>query len=146
MPGRQRECLLPGLTFSSVPPLRKEQPLFNWVETGYLLGLGPLELFCELVFPFTSWRLRWPFLPLLLTSVYCALGLTYAWLRLYASAITLPPLRTEKHKDTPKSLGVGEPAPRTEHTLGTEPRAAPSTAGCAPETKRKSNHKKTKKQ
>ncbi|XP_075808764.1 dolichyl pyrophosphate Glc1Man9GlcNAc2 alpha-1,3-glucosyltransferase isoform X5 [Microtus pennsylvanicus] len=67
---------------------RKEKPLLNWMETVYLLGLGPLEVCCELVFPLTSWKLKYPFIPLLLTSVYCAVGITYAWARLYVSVLT----------------------------------------------------------
>ncbi|XP_076794299.1 dolichyl pyrophosphate Glc1Man9GlcNAc2 alpha-1,3-glucosyltransferase isoform X2 [Arvicanthis niloticus] len=67
---------------------RKEKPLFNWIETVYLLGLGPLEVCCEFLFPFTSWNLKYPFIPLLLTSVYCAVGITYAWTRLYVSVLT----------------------------------------------------------
>ncbi|XP_078289196.1 dolichyl pyrophosphate Glc1Man9GlcNAc2 alpha-1,3-glucosyltransferase isoform X10 [Panthera onca] len=70
---------------------RKEKPLFNWLETFYLLGLGPLEVFCEFVFPFTSWKLKYPFIPLLLTSVYCAAGITYAWFKLYVSVLSDPP-------------------------------------------------------
>ncbi len=30
---------------------------------------------------------RFPFLPLLVTSVYCAVGMTYVWARLYAHAL-----------------------------------------------------------
>ncbi|XP_076403583.1 dolichyl pyrophosphate Glc1Man9GlcNAc2 alpha-1,3-glucosyltransferase isoform X3 [Peromyscus maniculatus bairdii] len=67
---------------------RKEKPLLNWVETVYLLGLGPLEVCCEVVFPLTSWERKYPFVPLLLTSVYCAVGITYAWTRLYVSVLT----------------------------------------------------------
>ncbi|KAM5185665.1 dolichyl pyrophosphate Glc1Man9GlcNAc2 alpha-1,3-glucosyltransferase isoform 2-T2 [Callospermophilus lateralis] len=75
---------------------RKEKPLLNWMETLYLLGLGPLEVCCEFVFPFTSWKLKYPFIPLLLTSVYCAVGITYAWFRLYVSVLTGPPVSKTK--------------------------------------------------
>ncbi|XP_066894525.1 dolichyl pyrophosphate Glc1Man9GlcNAc2 alpha-1,3-glucosyltransferase isoform X3 [Kogia breviceps] len=75
---------------------RKEKPLFNWMETLYLLGLGPLEVFCEFVFPFTSWKLKYPFIPLLSTSVYCAVGITYAWFKLYVSVLTDPPVGKTK--------------------------------------------------
>ncbi|XP_072650890.1 dolichyl pyrophosphate Glc1Man9GlcNAc2 alpha-1,3-glucosyltransferase isoform X9 [Canis lupus baileyi] len=75
---------------------RKEKTLFNWMETFYLLGLAPLEIFCEFVFPFTSWKLKYPFIPLLLTSVYCAVGITYAWFRLYVSVLTDPPVGKTK--------------------------------------------------
>ncbi|XP_045149020.1 probable dolichyl pyrophosphate Glc1Man9GlcNAc2 alpha-1,3-glucosyltransferase [Echinops telfairi] len=76
---------------------RKEKPLFNWMEKVYLLGLGPLEICCEFIFPLTAWRPQYPFIPLLLTSVYCAVGITYAWFQLYVSVLTDPAvLRTKK--------------------------------------------------
>ncbi|KAM8923357.1 dolichyl pyrophosphate Glc1Man9GlcNAc2 alpha-1,3-glucosyltransferase isoform 3-T3 [Lycaon pictus] len=80
----------------AVLPMRKDKTLFNWMETFYLLGLAPLEIFCEFVFPFTSWKLKYPFIPLLLTSVYCAVGITYAWFRLYVSVLTDPPVGKTK--------------------------------------------------
>ncbi|XP_053564655.1 probable dolichyl pyrophosphate Glc1Man9GlcNAc2 alpha-1,3-glucosyltransferase isoform X2 [Bombina bombina] len=68
---------------------RKDGTLLNWLEVLYLCGLVPLEVFCEVVYPWTAWNRHLPFIPLLLTSVYCALGICYAWLRLYISVFTL---------------------------------------------------------
>ncbi|XP_065485628.1 probable dolichyl pyrophosphate Glc1Man9GlcNAc2 alpha-1,3-glucosyltransferase isoform X4 [Caloenas nicobarica] len=76
-------------SFSSLKSLfRRERPLLNWLETIYLIQLVPLEIFCEMIFPLTPWKRHFPFVPLLLTSVYCALGVTYAWLKLYVSVLT----------------------------------------------------------
>lgn len=43
---------------------RKEKPFFNWMEIFYLLGLGILEVCCEFVFPFNSWKLKCSFFSL----------------------------------------------------------------------------------
>ncbi|XP_075579095.1 dolichyl pyrophosphate Glc1Man9GlcNAc2 alpha-1,3-glucosyltransferase isoform X2 [Pelecanus crispus] len=76
-------------SFSSLKSLfRRERPLLNWLETIYLVQLVPLEIFSEIIFPLTPWKQHFPFVPLLLTSVYCALGVTYAWLKLYISVLT----------------------------------------------------------
>lgn len=70
--------------------LHRNEPLLHWLEAVYLIGLIPIGIACEIVFPFTSWAQKLPFLPLLLTSVYCASGVIYAWLKLYISAFTGP--------------------------------------------------------
>ena len=50
-------------------------------EAAYLAGLPALEAFGALVHPLLL-RRRLPFLPLLLTSVYCAGGMSWAWWRM----------------------------------------------------------------
>ncbi|KAJ7320005.1 hypothetical protein JRQ81_019516 [Phrynocephalus forsythii] len=86
-------------SFSSLKAIfRKQGPLLNWLETIYLTGLIPLEIICEIVFPFTSWVQKFPFLPLMFTSVYCALGIMYAWLKLYVSVFVRPPAVKRKEE------------------------------------------------
>ncbi|XP_036380505.1 probable dolichyl pyrophosphate Glc1Man9GlcNAc2 alpha-1,3-glucosyltransferase [Megalops cyprinoides] len=78
-------------SFTSLKMLfRHERRLISIPEAAYLAGLAPLEVFCELVYPWTRWQQAFPFIPLLLTSVYCALGVTYSFITLYLSL-----LRTE---------------------------------------------------
>ena len=50
-------------------------------EAAYLAGLPALEVFGAVVHPLLL-RRRLPFLPLLLTSVYCACGMSWAWWRM----------------------------------------------------------------
>nr|XP_014354061.1 PREDICTED: probable dolichyl pyrophosphate Glc1Man9GlcNAc2 alpha-1,3-glucosyltransferase [Latimeria chalumnae] len=86
-------------SFSSLYALfRKEGKLLSWLEALYLIGLVPLEFFCEIVYPLTHWQTTLPFIPLLLSSVYCALGIMYSWIRLYISVLA-EPLTTRKKKD-----------------------------------------------
>ncbi|XP_063807379.1 probable dolichyl pyrophosphate Glc1Man9GlcNAc2 alpha-1,3-glucosyltransferase isoform X2 [Pseudophryne corroboree] len=67
---------------------RREGRLLSCLETMYLGGLLPLEFLCEIIYPLTPWQQRLPFIPLMLTSIYCVLGIGYAWIRLYILALT----------------------------------------------------------
>ncbi|CAJ1063644.1 probable dolichyl pyrophosphate Glc1Man9GlcNAc2 alpha-1%2C3-glucosyltransferase [Xyrichtys novacula] len=67
--------------------------LLHPLESVYLLGLVVLGVACEVVVPLSPWQQKLPFLPLLATSVYCAVGVCYSFLRLYISL-----LREEKKK------------------------------------------------
>lgn len=58
-------------------------PLLSLTETLYLLGIVPLELCNSVGHSVLGLSSRLPFLPLLLTSIYCAVGVTYSWLRFY---------------------------------------------------------------
>lgn len=56
-------------------------PLVNTKEAFYLWGFIFLELYC-LFGHKAAFGHRLPFLPLALTSVYCAVGIVYVWLRM----------------------------------------------------------------
>ncbi|CAL8265598.1 unnamed protein product [Merluccius merluccius] len=87
-------------TLYSFTALRKlfsgERSLLHPLEALYLLGLVAVEILCEVVFPLSPWQRTLPFIPLLLTSVYCALGVSYSFVRLYISLLTQE--ATEKPK------------------------------------------------
>ena len=53
--------------------------LVHPVEKTYLWGFVALEAYCSVVHPYTL-GVKLAFLPLLLTSVYSAVGVTYVWL------------------------------------------------------------------
>ena len=64
------------------------------LEMLYVLGLGAVYSFGAVIHPVLFTRtdpatglatLRMPFLPLMLTSVYCAVGLIYCWARAHES-------------------------------------------------------------
>ncbi|KAG7282719.1 hypothetical protein CRUP_017645 [Coryphaenoides rupestris] len=65
-----------------------ERSLLHPLEALYLLGLVTVEILCEVVFPLSPWQRTLPFAPLLVTSVYCALGVSYSFVRLYISLLT----------------------------------------------------------
>uniref|UniRef100_A0A4W3JW64 Alpha-1,3-glucosyltransferase n=1 Tax=Callorhinchus milii TaxID=7868 RepID=A0A4W3JW64_CALMI len=86
-------------SFSALRSLfRKEGPLLNWPESIYLIGLVPLEVICEIIYPLSPWQLSFPFVPLLLTSMYCAIGVTYSWIKLYISILTQPLTKKKKRQ------------------------------------------------
>lgn len=63
-------------------------PLLNGLESVYLLGLFPLFVFENVIHPLLGLNTRLPFLPLMLTSVYCAVGVLYFWLKYYWHFLT----------------------------------------------------------
>uniref|UniRef100_A0A665TPH3 Alpha-1,3-glucosyltransferase n=1 Tax=Echeneis naucrates TaxID=173247 RepID=A0A665TPH3_ECHNA len=71
-------------TIYSVTALRK---LHRPLEVMYLLGLVSVAIACEVVFPLSPWQQKLPFLPLLVTSVYCSVGVCYSFLHLYITLL-----------------------------------------------------------
>eukprot|EP00058_Branchiostoma_floridae_P025805 XP_002611295.1 hypothetical protein BRAFLDRAFT_210949 [Branchiostoma floridae] len=63
-------------------------PLLSPVETAYIIGLVLLQLYCSLGHHALGLTTRLPFLPLMLTSVYCALGVMGSWLKFYFTTLT----------------------------------------------------------
>ena len=68
------------------------------LESYYLLGLIPLELYTNGLHYLIGLDKTLPFLPLLLTSVYCAVGVTYAWLRFYVDVLGETKVRSHVEK------------------------------------------------
>jgi alpha-1,3-glucosyltransferase len=61
-----------------------ESRLMGRVETLYVLGFIGLQLFYSVGAQVLGLERKLPFLPLLLTSVYCAVGVIYSWLKFYS--------------------------------------------------------------
>ncbi|XP_038137460.1 probable dolichyl pyrophosphate Glc1Man9GlcNAc2 alpha-1,3-glucosyltransferase [Cyprinodon tularosa] len=84
-------CLMLMFTvfsFSALGKLHRAQgSLLRPLEIVYLLGLVAVAIGCEFIFPLSPWQQKLPFLPLLVTSVYCALGVSYSFLRLYVTLL-----------------------------------------------------------
>jgi alpha-1,3-glucosyltransferase len=64
-------------------------PLLSGLESAYLLGLIPLFVFENVAHPLLGLEKRLPFLPLMLTSVYCGVGVLYFWLKYYWHFLTI---------------------------------------------------------
>ncbi|XP_075888181.1 dolichyl pyrophosphate Glc1Man9GlcNAc2 alpha-1,3-glucosyltransferase isoform X2 [Nelusetta ayraudi] len=74
-------------SFTALRKLHSQGSLLHPLESVYLLGLAPVAVACEVVFPLSPWQQKLPFLPLLVTSVYCSLGVCYSFLRMYCSLL-----------------------------------------------------------
>ncbi|XP_077402825.1 dolichyl pyrophosphate Glc1Man9GlcNAc2 alpha-1,3-glucosyltransferase [Vanacampus margaritifer] len=84
-------ALMLMFTIFSFAALRKlhsgRVSLLHTLEVVYLSGLVVVAVACEFVFPLSPWQQKLPFLPLLATSVYAALGVCYSFLRLYVTLL-----------------------------------------------------------
>ena len=58
-------------------------PFVTWYENLYLIGLIPLYLYTELGHPLLGLQTKLPFIPLMMTSLYCSVGVIWSWLVLY---------------------------------------------------------------
>ncbi len=67
---------------------KENQPILRWYENIYLFGLIVLEIYNLFIHTALGLAVKFPFLPLLLTSVYCAVGILWSWLLFYHSVLT----------------------------------------------------------
>ncbi|XP_046394545.1 probable dolichyl pyrophosphate Glc1Man9GlcNAc2 alpha-1,3-glucosyltransferase isoform X1 [Ischnura elegans] len=64
-------------------------PFVSRLESLYLMGLLPLFLYENIFHVLMGFDKRYPFLPLMMTSSYCAIGITYCWLKYYWHFVTM---------------------------------------------------------
>lgn len=55
-------------------------PFLRLHEAALLLFLLPMEIYCSGLHFYMGFNAKAPFLPLMVTSVYCAIGVVYCWL------------------------------------------------------------------
>lgn len=63
-------------------------PMLNWFESLYLYGFLPLFIYETMLHSFFGLDKSFPFLPLMMTSVYCSVGVLYFWLTYYYYFLT----------------------------------------------------------
>ncbi|XP_030751587.1 probable dolichyl pyrophosphate Glc1Man9GlcNAc2 alpha-1,3-glucosyltransferase isoform X2 [Sitophilus oryzae] len=73
-------------------------PLLSTLESAYIIGLAGVFLYENVVHQVLRLDKRLPFLPLMLTSVYCALGILYCWCKYYIYFLNLSPNSNVKTK------------------------------------------------
>ncbi|XP_072317856.1 dolichyl pyrophosphate Glc1Man9GlcNAc2 alpha-1,3-glucosyltransferase [Eucyclogobius newberryi] len=73
--------------FSFSALYRLHGPLLTAADRWYLSGLALVSVVCELLLPLSMVSQRLPFLPLLVTSVYCGVGVAYCYVRLYCALL-----------------------------------------------------------
>ncbi|CAH0393536.1 unnamed protein product [Bemisia tabaci] len=71
-------------------------PLLTKLESIYIFGLVPLFLYESVFHPILKLDQSYPFLPLLLTSVYCSLGLMYCWINYYRHFLLIQKVNYKK--------------------------------------------------
>lgn len=88
-----------SIAFSYIPPLYEvktkvvrrsflQLPMLNYMESMYLYGLIFLCMYENVYHVVWGLHKTLPFLPLMMTSVYCAVGVMYFWVRYYQYFLT----------------------------------------------------------
>lgn len=77
---------------------RKLRRLLTQVETIYVMGLILMQAYTAIGHSLLFGDDRYEFLPLMLTSVYCAVGIMYAWLMLMYDHLTTPSIHQRQQQ------------------------------------------------
>lgn len=65
----------------------KDYPKMNILEDMYIYGLMLIPIYEHIIGPWTGLNARLPFIPLLLYSTYCGIGVLYCFIRYYIHAL-----------------------------------------------------------
>lgn len=82
-----------AMMYGQLERVYKSKPSFHMLEWIYFLGFIAIPIYEHIISRLLDLHLLLPFMPLLLTSVYCALGVSYFYVRyyLYAMDFQWPP-------------------------------------------------------
>lgn len=93
-----------GFMYTQYVRFYKHYPAMNLLEDMYIYGLVLLPIYEHVISPLTGLNEKLPFMPLLLYSMYCGVGVSYCFIRYYIHALDLKrlPKTTTKTKTTKK--------------------------------------------
>lgn len=72
-----------ALSICGFKKLFNEKHIFNIVEKLYLLGFVSIYLYENVIHSLIKFDEKLPYLPLMLTSVYCSFGIITFWVKFY---------------------------------------------------------------
>lgn len=78
------------LNSNVVPSSSSDKPLLNGVEKLYVAGMGVVQIYVGLGHWLLGLNDVLPFLPLMIMSCYCAVGIIYVWIKFYIHTTKLP--------------------------------------------------------
>lgn len=67
-----------------------EKPLLNSMEKAYVAGIGIVQFYVGIGHGLLGLNDALPFLPLMIISCYCSVGIMYVWIRFYLHVTKLP--------------------------------------------------------
>ena len=73
-----------------LPASSSDKPLLNVIEKAYVTGIALVQIYVGLVHGLLGLNAYLPFLPLMIMSCYCSVGILYVWIRFYLHTTKLP--------------------------------------------------------